>query len=388
MESELINNDDNKNNLFEEFYKKYILQIKTLFIIFIFIILISSFYIKRDSSLNLEKIKSPLSQPNIDKSKTDNPNIDKPNTDNPNIDNTNTDNSNSEQTTTQQNNQENTDIKLCLCVIAKLENKYIREFVEFYKKMKVDKIFIYDNNDLDGENFEDVISDYIESGYVNITNFRGLERAQHRSYQDCYRNNIDLFDWFIFYDVDEFIYLKDFDNIKSFLMDKRFNDCQRVQLNWVFYTDNNLLFYENKPVLERFTEKEPNARRYKTGGSQEIKSMVRGHIHDINIHCIHVIDKTLKVCDGFGNKKQVIDLRTLSSDYEYYYLRHFYSKSTEEFIEKIMKTDAVHAQSVTTQMNKISRYFTYSEVTNAKLNLIEKRTGLDLSRYRYRAKKI
>ena len=96
MESELINNDDNKNNLFEEFYKKYMLQIKTLFIIFIFIILISSFYIKRDSSLNLEKIKSPLSQPNIDKTNIDNLNIDKQNKDNPNIDNPNIDKPNTD----------------------------------------------------------------------------------------------------------------------------------------------------------------------------------------------------------------------------------------------------------------------------------------------------
>ena len=32
-----------------------------------------------------------------------------------------------------------------------MENKYIREFVEFYEKHGVDKIFLYDNNDIDGE---------------------------------------------------------------------------------------------------------------------------------------------------------------------------------------------------------------------------------------------
>jgi hypothetical protein len=42
------------------------------------------------------------------------------------------------------------------------KNKYIREFVEHYKNYGVDKIFLYDNNELNGERFEEVINDYIE----------------------------------------------------------------------------------------------------------------------------------------------------------------------------------------------------------------------------------
>lgn len=53
--------------------------------------------------------------------------------------------------------------KIALCCIAKMENDYIRFFVEYYKNLHFDKIFIYDNNDIDGEKFEDVINDYIQS---------------------------------------------------------------------------------------------------------------------------------------------------------------------------------------------------------------------------------
>ena len=48
------------------------------------------------------------------------------------------------------------DIKICLCVIAKNENKYLREFVEYYKTIGYNKIFLYDNNDIFGEKFEEV----------------------------------------------------------------------------------------------------------------------------------------------------------------------------------------------------------------------------------------
>ena len=36
--------------------------------------------------------------------------------------------------------------KVCLCTLGKQENRYIREFVSYYKKLGVDKIYLYDNN--------------------------------------------------------------------------------------------------------------------------------------------------------------------------------------------------------------------------------------------------
>ena len=57
---------------------------------------------------------------------------------------------------------------ICLCVIAKNENLYVREFVEYYFKIGYNKIFIYDNNDKDGETFDTVIKDYIKKNFVKI----------------------------------------------------------------------------------------------------------------------------------------------------------------------------------------------------------------------------
>ena len=58
--------------------------------------------------------------------------------------------------------------RVCLCTVAKEENKYIREFVEHYKKYDIDKIYIFDNNDKNGEKFEEVINDYIKIGFVEF----------------------------------------------------------------------------------------------------------------------------------------------------------------------------------------------------------------------------
>lgn len=38
-------------------------------------------------------------------------------------------------------------MKVAICVIARLENNYLREWVEYYLKLGVDTIFLGDNNE-------------------------------------------------------------------------------------------------------------------------------------------------------------------------------------------------------------------------------------------------
>ena len=59
-------------------------------------------------------------------------------------------------------------IKVCLCTIGKQENLYAREYVNYYRNLGVNKIFIYDNNDKNDEKFDIVLKDYIDKKFVEI----------------------------------------------------------------------------------------------------------------------------------------------------------------------------------------------------------------------------
>ena len=271
--------------------------------------------------------------------------------------------------------------RVCVCTLGKKENRYIREFVEHYKKYGVDKIYLYDNNNIDGERFEEVINDYIEEGFVEIIDFRGKIRPIFTIMNDCYIKNFRKYNWLIFFEIDEYIYLKDFNNVKNFLKNNRFKNCQKVQLNWVLHTDNNLLHYENRTLKERFPDILPSLKGKKRDGLAGIKTILRGHIPKIKINCIHTINPKLKSCDGFGNPKNYLGMLTNDSDLEYYYIDHYYSKSTEEFINKLNKGDALF---VDNRMERIISYFSHNEVTNEKINYFENSTGLKLSMFRNR----
>ena len=266
--------------------------------------------------------------------------------------------------------------KICICTFGKEENKYIREFIQHYEKYGVDKIFLYDNNDATGERFESVIEEYLKSGLVEIINWRGKKKVVYRIMNDCYKKNFDKFDWLIFYELDEFIHLSNYSNIKIFLNEEKFNKCNLICLNLLCHTDNNLLFYQNKSLAERFPEITPITK--KGGILLEIKCIMRGHIPGLHINNAHLCNTKYDNCNGFGHLNKHKGRYSIENDYKYYYIDHYYSKSTEEFINKINKGDA-QFRSVRYALHRIDKYFSQSKFTEEKRLMIQNRTGLNLT---------
>ena len=255
-----------------------------------------------------------------------------------------------------------------------MENKYIVEFVEHYFKYNVDKIFLYDNNDINGERFEPIINKYLEINYIEILNYRGQKKKQLKIFHHCYKKNSNIFDWLMFYDIDEFINLKGFSNIKNFLKQYKFHKCESIYLNWILHTDNNLLYYKNRPLYERFPE------IYRNKDFCRGKTILKGKLKKkLNFESTHILDKHIGRCNGFGKIIKTIGINCKNPDFKYYYIDHFYSKSTEEFINKINKGDGVCGDNINNIYNRINFYFKRNKVTLKKINLIKKKTGLTIS---------
>ena len=59
---------------------------------------------------------------------------------------------------------------------------------------------------------------------------------------DCYNRNYNNYDWLIFYEIDEYIHLYNYKNVKLFLNQTKFANCEEILLNLVCHTDNNNLY--------------------------------------------------------------------------------------------------------------------------------------------------
>ena len=274
-------------------------------------------------------------------------------------------------------NDKNT--KVCICTLGKRENMYIKEFADHYKALGIDKIFLYDNNDIDDENFENVLSEYIKDGFIELFNYRGKVHPQLKIYENCYNKHKKIYDWFIFFDTDEFIHLDNFWNIKDFLNEKKFKKCELIYFNCVRHTDNDLLFYDNRSLSERFPIILWNSTMY------TLKTIMRGNnSKNLRFRTTHWLNRGFRGgCDVDG--KSVIPTRKVRlgneinhPKFKKYYIDHYCFKSTEEYINKINKGDGVFGYNNRIKMHKIDLYFGYNRVTIEKINLIEKKTGLNL----------
>ena len=267
-------------------------------------------------------------------------------------------------------------LKICLCVIAKNENLYVREFVEYYKNLGYNNIYIYDNNDINGENFEEVINDFIQNGFVKIINFRNRNtstRPIFDAYKDCYSRNNKKYNWLSFYDMDEFLELNDkYKTIQEFLNDKIFKICQNIKINWLMYINNKNLYYENKPLQKRIT-----SFIYNDPANIHIKSTVKGNL-PINFwedaQNPHTPNLNFTSCSSSGKIISFNSPFNDPPDFTNAKLKHYYYKSFEEFCIKIKrgKCDITKNDSLKYINNLYNSLYLQNKNDTDKLRIINK----------------
>ena len=265
-------------------------------------------------------------------------------------------------------------LKIALCVVAKQETLYIKEFIDYYIKLGFNKIFLYDNNELNGETFEKVLNLEIKEGFVDIINFRGIYKPQRKAYNDCYYNNQKYYDWIAFYDVDEYLYILNYTIIQEFLSLSKFNCCSSILINWRYYGDNDKIYYNNDPIQKRFQKafnfkKNINYNKYFYVAS---KSIIRGRLNitwDLFPHFL----KNSTICSPDGII--IENPFEIHPDYTSAYIKHFATKSTEEYIIKLIKGTAntnftINIESLSYWLKNY--YFLFNKITRKKLLFIKR----------------
>ena len=243
----------------------------------------------------------------------------------------------------------NNDIKVALCCIAKLENNYIIEFIEHYLNLGFNKIYIYDNNDIDGEQFNDKILDYINNGTVVVINKRGLRVQQFKVYSECYDEYKYKYDYICFFDCDEFLILNKHNTIQEYLSQPKFNNYNLICINWQIYDDNELLYYENIPVKERFTHKiSYNLKYYNIDPPRKANSYFKTIAKCINNYNIKFYNAHTGILDN-SKRCNSIGEEIILEDYDFNmfddslvnldeaYLAHYTYKTAEEYKLKMYK---------------------------------------------------
>ena len=266
--------------------------------------------------------------------------------------------------------------KVALCCIAKMENSYIRFFVEYYKNLGFDKIIIYDNNDLEGEQFEEVIKDYIDSGFVELIDFRGRPVAQLAAYQDCYNRYNKKYDWIAFFDCDEFLtFTDDTIEIHQYLGQKTFLPYQAIHFNWRCYGDSDMLDDDGRDVIARFTSPIANTTRYVDGNvdvyvNEHVKSIVRGGLSRIYwILDPHTPKSRYHICCDAEGHKSDINSPFQKINHKAAFLRHYKTKTIGEWVRNKMRRGIPdRPEESWKEVIKIESFFEWNKKTDEKMS--------------------
>lgn len=168
--------------------------------------------------------------------------------------------------------------------------------------------------------------------------------------------------------MDEFLEInKKYKTIHEFLKDKIFRKCQNIKINWVMYTNENNLYYENKSIAERIKNSGCKGEK-----NFHIKSTVKGnlfvnywinipnpHSSFLNVTSCSSSGKIIKYDSPFFNPPDLINAK----------LNHYHYKSFEEFCLKLKRGNADLQKNLNVKLVNNRYKSLYSKYKNDKKKL-------------------
>ena len=258
---------------------------------------------------------------------------------------------------------------ICIVTTAKYENLYARQYVEYYLKLGVDKFYIGDDNPENTENLFDILDDYIKKGIVDVETMRARNLTQMYFYEYSFRAVKLRCNWLMYIDMDEYLEFNDKNmTIKSYLHMPVFDKCDTVKIHWLPYDDNNLVFYDNRPLMERLNH---SVNLYDF--TRFHKSIVRGKDYKGNMFydSIHQPNTSTvtEQCDALGNFERLKLGYLGEPKFKYGYFRHFTYKTAEEFSLKMIRGN--NGREKYNYDKKLEDFFHLNKFSKEKLGVIE-----------------
>ena len=136
-------------------------------------------------------------------------------------------------------------IKVALVCIARMEDHYLEEWLEYNNKLGFDKIILYQNDWR-----TDIEKPYLQKEVCDGRN------VQVPLYNNVLHHNTE-YDWIAFIDCDEFIVLKKHNNIKE-LIEEYKEHTNVISLNWFIHGNMGLVNRDCNSLLKMFPKRNIN----------------------------------------------------------------------------------------------------------------------------------
>lgn len=226
-----------------------------------------------------------------------------------------------------------------ICAIAKWEDEYLEEWIDYHLMIGFQHIFLVDNNE--SNSVEKLLDRYVVEGSLTIIPFRGIPHVQAQAYEYVTHFFGEQIKWLALIDIDEFFVLKKHSSIIELL--REYEDVPAIAVNWLCFGCNGHIRKSEGSVMDRFTKPANTSESYII--NHAIKSIIRPivfiKIYDASFRNVHRWS-----LPTFNEKRQIVYQNTIKPSYEHLYINHYYTKSYEEFKKKCQRGDAMFKISI------------------------------------------
>jgi hypothetical protein len=202
-------------------------------------------------------------------------------------------------------------MKVALVVVAKSEDHYLDEWLDYNHKIGFDKIIMYQN---------DWRTD-IERPFLEKRIWDG-KSVQLPIYNSFLQTDTE-YDWVAFFDCDEFLVLKKHNNIKEFI--EEYGKHPILSFNWYMFGNLGKEKRTSNSLIKEFTKRNSQP-------DQHIKVIVKrdsGNKFQLPHNCFNPsMDTNGKKFNGPFNPNGPMDVA---------YLNHYHNKTKDDWVERCIR---------------------------------------------------
>lgn len=214
---------------------------------------------------------------------------------------------------------------LTIVLIAKNEGSYIREWVAYHKLIGADHIVVYDNESEDNQ--KEVISDYLQSGFVDYIPVSGMG-MQIPVYNDAVKRYKNKSKYLAFIDGDEFLLPLEKGNLYDIVDDilTKNPNAGGLAVNWRMFGPAGHITKPEGLVIENYLYRtregvEHNDCIKTIANPRKIKRVVHAHCSQYKRGFYCIDDTGIPVFAPKNSNHVPVRLR----------INHYYTKSKEEW---------------------------------------------------------
>lgn len=219
-------------------------------------------------------------------------------------------------------------MRTAIVAIVKNEHRFIKEWVDYHLALGFDDIYIYEDYRSDShaqifEGYEHVHVAPVST--IGVPDYNGT-RVQGELYTKSLTMFKDKYDWILFSDIDEFLVLE----VPLQELCEEFNDYTGILLDWKVYTANGHTKRPEGNVVDNYTEELDPDILIDRAPIWNKKSFVNINKAEKWYRLPHIIKDGVNVdLNNDPNRKGKV--------FQKAWLNHYFSKSWEDFVERIVE---------------------------------------------------